>query len=190
MPPAPALRPPSPIVPAVRGRHHWVVVAVTLLAVGIGASLPASAQTDDEQVTSTTEAQQSTSTTRFTLLPTTSTTELSTTTTTEDEATTTTEPTTATTEATTTTAPPVTVPRTTSTAEIELSPGPVELPTTTSLPPPAAVDEGLSPGTVVLLVISGLLLVALALGLFTWRFWLSTRPEVAAAPSSTVAEHG
>jgi hypothetical protein len=41
-------------------------------------------------------------------------------------------------------------------------------------------------------VIGGLLALALLLAVFTWRFWLATRPHPAAAPSGggTVPGHG
>jgi hypothetical protein len=38
-------------------------------------------------------------------------------------------------------------------------------------------DEGLSAGTVVLLVVVGLVTVAVALSLLTWRYWRATSPS-------------
>lgn len=44
-------------------------------------------------------------------------------------------------------------------------------------------DEGLSAGTVVLLVVGGLMLVALALSVLTWRYWRATSPRRRSAPT-------
>lgn len=37
-------------------------------------------------------------------------------------------------------------------------------------------DGGLSDGTLIAVVVAGLLLVSLAMGLLTWRYWAATRP--------------
>ncbi len=38
-------------------------------------------------------------------------------------------------------------------------------------------DDGLSDESLVIVVIIGLLVVALLVGLLTWRYWVATRPE-------------
>jgi hypothetical protein len=67
----------------------------------------------------------------------------------------------------------------------------VGLPTTTT--PPAhrgKVDKGVSAGTLVTLVIAALLLIALVLSVFTFRFWRSTRPSAPVPLGGTVPRHG
>jgi hypothetical protein len=166
-----------------------VVVAAGLLAVGLSA-LPAVAQIGGTTTTTTTTEETTTTETGFTLLPptTTTTTEL------PDITTTTTRRRTTTTlaQATTTTVaagPVITLPATTTTTELLQPNAPIELPTTTSLPPTTNVDRGTSAGTIVLLIISALVLIALVLAVFTYRFWRSTRPEPPAV-GGTVPGHG
>jgi hypothetical protein len=168
-----------------RGRRERLVVAAALLAVGLVA-LPAAAQTPDPSTTTTEPT--TTSEPTVTLLPTTSTTPLPTTTTTL-------RPTTTTVRRTTTTtalaSSAITLPRTTTTTELKDPAGAAQLPTTTSLPPQTKkVDRGRSIGTLVLLVITALLLIALVLAVFTYRFWRSTRPAVTGSGSGTVPRHG
>jgi hypothetical protein len=63
-----------------------------------------------------------------------------------------------------------------------LVPGPTEVggvPVTTAAPAPAApVNNSDNTGTVVALVIAGLVLVALLLALLTYWYWRNTRPAV------------
>lgn len=164
-----------------------MVVAAGVLAVVLVA-LPAAAQTADETPSTTSTSESTTTTaTEITLLPTTSTIVRSTTTTVARTTTTVRRTTTTTVPA----GPVVTVPRTTTTLELREPTGPVPLPTTTSLPPSkGGVDDGVSAGTLVLLVITALLLIALVLGVFTYRFWRSTRPSAPAAVGGTVPRHG
>jgi len=171
-------------VRCVRGRREWLVVAAGLLAVGISA-LPAMAQTADPTTTTSAPPESSTTTTEtgITLLPTTTSTDLVTSTTVRR--------TTTTVRRTTTTlasGPVVTLPATTTTTEL-LEPNAPVLPTTTSLPPPRKFDKGVSAGSLVLLVITALMLIALVLSVFTYKFWRSTRP-VPPALGSTVPKHG
>jgi len=167
----------TPNVRSVRARREWVVLgAVAVAAVGVWA-VPVSAQLITTTTsTTTTSLDESTTTTEITILPTTTTSDV--TTTTEDVTPTSRVATTTTTSS----GSVVTLPATTTTSTLVEAPGPVEMPRTTSLPPPTSSDEGLSAGTIVSLLIAGFLLAALLLGLFTWRYWQSTRP--------TVARHG
>ena len=50
--------------------------------------------------------------------------------------------------------------------------------TTTTEPQLAAADSGLSDETLILIVVGGLTLVAVVIGLLTWRYWDATRPIV------------
>jgi hypothetical protein len=51
--------------------------------------------------------------------------------------------------------------------------------TTTTLGTATRVDDGgPSDGTLIALVIAGLVLVAVAVAILTWRYWAATRPEV------------
>jgi hypothetical protein len=63
-----------------------------------------------------------------------------------------------------------------------LVPGPTvpagQLVTTTTAVPPKPVSNSDNTGTVVALVIAGLLLVALLLALLTYWYWRNTRPAV------------
>jgi cobalamin biosynthesis Mg chelatase CobN len=176
----------------VRGRRELVVVAAGLLAVVLCA-LPAVAQVGEPSTTTTPPTEQTTSTTEtgITLLPTTtsSTEQLETTTTTIRRRSTTTTTVRRSTTTTVATGPAITLPASTTTSELLEPNAPIELPTTTSLPPATKVDRGISAGSLVLLVIGALLLIALVLAVFTYRFWRSTRP---APPSvgSTVPGHG
>lgn len=43
---------------------------------------------------------------------------------------------------------------------------------------PGTGDGGLSDGTLIALVIAGLLLIALVVSVLTWRYWVATRPPV------------
>jgi hypothetical protein len=143
------------------------------------------AQTADP-TTTTAPPESSTTTTEtgITLLPTTTSTDLVTTTTLRR--------TTTTVRRTTTTlasGPVVTLPASTTTSELLEPNAPVELPTTTSLPPERKFDKGVSAGSLVMLVITALVLIALVLSLFTYKFWRSTRP-VPPALGSTVPKHG
>jgi cobalamin biosynthesis Mg chelatase CobN len=95
---------------------------------------------------------------------------------------------TATTQATATTAgskatATTAAPTTTTTTPSLLVPGPAVTapgPTTVNGQKVAAVSNEDKTGTVVALVITGLLVVALLLSLLTWRFWRNTRPGYAA----------
>jgi cobalamin biosynthesis Mg chelatase CobN len=95
---------------------------------------------------------------------------------------------TATTQATATTAgskatATTAAPTTTTTTPSLLVPGPAVTapgPTTVNGQKAAAVSNEDKTGTVVALVITGLLVVALLLSLLTWRFWRNTRPGYAA----------
>jgi cobalamin biosynthesis Mg chelatase CobN len=49
--------------------------------------------------------------------------------------------------------------------------------TTTELIATSISDDGPSDGTLISLVIAGLVVLALAVGLLTWRYWAATRPE-------------
>lgn len=153
-----------------------MVLVATVVVVAGAWTLPASAQIITT-TTTTTQAEPST-TTDLTVLPTTTT--LDVTPTTEEETTTTVRRTT-----TVPTGPAITIPASTTTSELREPAGPVEMPTTTSTAPPKDVDEGLSAGTIVSLIIGVLLLVAAVLGVFTWRFWQATRPT-----GPTVPWHG
>ncbi len=112
-----------------------------------------------------------------------------------EETTTTTEPppsttepeaTTTTARLTTTTAQPVpTTEAPPSTLNDLLVPGPIDAATgepvtTTTAVPIAAVQDEDNTGTIVALVISGLLVIALLIALLTWRYWRDTRPKVVA----------
>lgn len=173
-----------------RGRRERVLLAATVLAVGLAASLPASAQSADETTTTTSSAPTTTSSPPITLLPTTTTSpgeeppSSSTTTTSPVRRSTTT--TTVAGRPTTTTVPSsvITLPATTTTTELDEPAGPVELPTTTSVAAhPGKVDNGISVGWIVLAAVSALLLTALLLSVFTYRYWRSTAP---AGPSPGV----
>lgn len=48
--------------------------------------------------------------------------------------------------------------------------------TSTELIAATAEDDGPSDGTLIALVIAGLVVVALAVGILTWRYWAATRP--------------
>ncbi len=58
-----------------------------------------------------------------------------------------------------------------------------EAPTTTADGDGGGFDEGLSAGTVVLLVVGGLVVVAIALSVLTWRYWRATSPRRRSAPT-------
>jgi hypothetical protein len=159
------------------------VIAAALLAVGFVA-LPAAAQTvgDTTPTTTTSESSTTTSDPTITLLPTTSSTlELTTTTSTRRTTTTVRRRTTTTTVP---AGPAITFPATTTSEVLTEPAGPAGLPTTTSLPPRTGkINRGRSVGTLVLLVITALVLIALVLSVFTYRFWRSTG-------GGTVPDHG
>ena len=156
-----------------------MVVAGAALVVSVVAVLPASAQ-----IVGTTTTTSTTSQSTVTILPST-TTSLPDGTSTSLFETTTTEA-----SSTTTATPAVTIPRTTTTARLEEPVGPAQMPTTTSTIAPEGGDEGLSTGTVVLLIITGLLLIAGVLSLATWRYWRSTAPTARPLADSTFVGHG
>lgn len=115
-----------------------------------------------------------------------------TTSTSEARSTTTTARTTATTapRTSTTTAAPVTTTTTVETITTVtnlLVPGDgtdgAESTTTSEVSPTATVsDDGPSDGTLIALVIAGLLVIALVVSLLTWRYWVATRPPLLEDP--------
>lgn len=63
-----------------------------------------------------------------------------------------------------------------STTTTETSTSSSELTTTTLAPTDGDGDDGVSTGTWVLLITGGLLVAALLLSAFTWRYWRATKP--------------
>lgn len=58
--------------------------------------------------------------------------------------------------------------------------------TTTTLATATTVsDGGLSDGTLIALVIAGLLLIAVAVSILTWRYWVATRPPLLSEPEGS-----
>jgi hypothetical protein len=84
----------------------------------------------------------------------------------------------------------VTLPRTTTTATLREPAGPVQMPTTTSTVPVDHGDEGLSAGSIVMLIITALLLIAGVLTWATWRYWRATAPAARQPAGSTFVGHG
>lgn len=50
--------------------------------------------------------------------------------------------------------------------------------TTTTVPELASSDSGLSDESLILIIVAGLAMVALVVGILTWRYWTATRPTV------------
>jgi hypothetical protein len=171
-------------VRTVRHRRDQGLFAATGLVVLVVLVAPASAQTTDDVIiaSSTTTAPTTSTTTGITLLPTTMPTE----TTTTEHATTTAVRRTTTVPA----GPVVTLPVNTTTTELLEPPGPAGLPTTTVPAPSKKANEGISAGTIVWLIIAGLLLLAAVLALFTVRFVRATRPVPLTQGAGTVPDHG
>ncbi|HEX4868646.1 MAG TPA: hypothetical protein VFV32_13630 [Acidimicrobiales bacterium] len=88
---------------------------------------------------------------------------------------------------TTTTAPTTTSTVTVTTVSNLLVPGDgtegAESTTTTTVEPASATsDGGLSDGTLIGIVVVGLVLIAIAVAVLTWRYWVATRPVPVEAP--------
>jgi hypothetical protein len=62
--------------------------------------------------------------------------------------------------------------------------------TTTVATATTVSDGGLSDGTLIMLVIAGLLLIALVVSLLTWRYWVATRPPLLEDSPRTGQERG
>lgn len=56
--------------------------------------------------------------------------------------------------------------------------------TTTATPVASVRDSGLSDGTLIALMIAGLVAVAALVGVLTWRYWAATRPPRAPRPAA------
>ncbi len=50
--------------------------------------------------------------------------------------------------------------------------------TTTPTPRPSASGGGTSDGTLLAVIVGGLLLLAVAVSILTWRYWVATRPPL------------
>jgi hypothetical protein len=64
------------------------------------------------------------------------------------------------------------------------------MPTTTSTVPGKSGDRGLSAGTIVLLIITALVLIAVLVSYATWRYWKATAPPAPRTPDGTFVGHG
>ena len=56
--------------------------------------------------------------------------------------------------------------------------------TTTTLTPTTISNDGTSDAALIALVVGGLVLLAVAVGILTWRYWLATRPPATPAVGS------
>jgi hypothetical protein len=54
--------------------------------------------------------------------------------------------------------------------------------TTTVEPVSTSSDGGLSDGTLIGIVVAGLVLIAIAVAVLTWRYWMATKPAPVDAP--------
>jgi hypothetical protein len=59
--------------------------------------------------------------------------------------------------------------------------------TTTQTPTTVSSGSGTSDAALLALIVGGLVLLAVAVGILTWRYWLATRPPLTSAVGS---EHG
>ena len=59
--------------------------------------------------------------------------------------------------------------------------------TTTTLTPTTISNEGTSDGTLLALIVGGLVLLAVVVSILTWRYWAATRPPLAPTVGS---DHG
>jgi len=62
-----------------------------------------------------------------------------------------------------------------------------ELTTTTTQTPTTISDDGTSDGALLALIVGGLLVLAVAVSILTWRYWAATRPPLVATVGS---DHG